>query len=62
MPQLFCQLIWNKTGLALFAGLAVFATVAEAEESNAEIQREKVAAEEELQAQQLPIAQRSTLE
>ena len=65
MPQLFCQRIWNKTGLALFAGSIVLATVTEAEESNTEIQREKVAAEEDLQAQQnagLPTAQRSTLE
>ena len=64
-PQLFCQRIWNKSRLALFAGLVVLATVAEAEESNTEIQREKVAAEEDLQAQQnasLPTAQRSTLE
>ena len=39
--------------------------VAEAEESNTEIQREKVAAEEDQQAQQnasLPTAQRSTME
>ena len=61
-PRLFCQRIWNKGGLALLAGLVVLATVTEAEESNTEIQREKVAAEEDLQAQQLPTAQRSTLE
>jgi hypothetical protein len=62
---LFCQRIWNKSGLALLAGSVVLATVTEAEESNTEIQREKVAAEEDQQAQQnasLPTAQRSTLE
>ena len=65
MPRLFCQLIWNKGELALFAGWIVLANVTEAEESNTEIQREKVAAEEDLQAQQnasLPTAQRSALE
>jgi len=64
-PRLFCQRIWNKGGLALLAGLVVLATVTEAEESNTEIHREKVAAEEDLQAHQnvrLPTAQRSTLE
>ena len=61
-PRLFCQRIWSKSGLALLAGLVVLATVTEAEESNTEIHREKVAAEEDLQAQQLPTAQRSTLE
>ena len=61
-PRLFCQRIWNKSGLALLAGSVVLATVTEAEESNTEIQREKVAAEEDLQAQQLPTALRSTLE
>ena len=42
IPRLFCQRIWNKSGLALFAGSIVLATVTEAEESNMEIQREKV--------------------
>ena len=51
-PRLFCQRIWNNSGLALFAGSIVLATVTEAEEPNTEIQREKVAAEEDLQAQQ----------
>src|SRR5262249_47752999 len=61
----FCQRIWNKSGLALFAGSIVLATVTETEESITEIQPEKVAAEEDLQAQQngsLPTAQRSALE
>jgi hypothetical protein len=65
IPRLFCQRIWNKSGLALFAGSIVLATVTETEESNMEIQPEKVAAEEDLQAQQnasLPTAQRSALE
>jgi len=65
MPQLFCQRIWNKSGLALFAASVVLATVTQAEESNTEIQPEKVAAEEDLQPQQnvsLPTAQRSALE
>jgi len=61
-PRLFCQRIWNESGLALLAGSVALATVTEAEESNTEIHREKVAAEEDLQAQQLPTAQRSTLE
>jgi hypothetical protein len=65
MPRLFCQRIWNKSGLALFAGSVVLATVTEVEESNTEIQREKVAAEEDLQVQQnasLLTAQQSALE
>ena len=65
MPRLFCQRIWNKSGLALFAGSIVLATVTETEESITEIQPDKVAAEEDLQAQQnasLPTAQRSALE
>ena len=65
IPRLFCQRIWNKSGLALFAGSIVLATVTETEESNTEIQPEKVAAEEDLQAQQnasLPTAQQSALE
>jgi hypothetical protein len=65
MPQLFCRHIWNKSGLALFAGLVVLTTVAEAEESHAETQRDKLAAEEDQQAQRnasFPTAQRSALE
>ena len=65
MPRLLCQRIWNKSGLALFAGSVILATVTEVEESNPEIQREKVAAAEDLLAQQnatLPTAQRSALE
>ena len=65
MPRLFCQRIWNKSGLALFAGSVVLASVTEAEESNPEIQREMVAVEEHLQAQQnasFPTAQLSALE
>ena len=64
-PRLFCQRIWNESGLALLAGSVALATVTEAEESNTEIQREKVAAEEDLQAHQnvsLPTAECSTLE
>jgi hypothetical protein len=65
IPRLFCQRIWNKSGLALFAGSVVLAIVTEAEESNTEIQPERVAAEEDLHAQQnasLPTAQRSAME
>jgi hypothetical protein len=64
-PRLFCQRIWNKSGLALFAVSIVFATVTETEESITEIQPENVAAEEDLQAQKnasLPTAQRTALE
>ena len=65
MPRLFCQRIWNKSGLALFAGSIVLAAVTETEESITEIQPEKVTAEEDLQAQQnasLPTAHRTALE
>jgi hypothetical protein len=65
IPQLFWQRIWNKSGLALFAGSVVLATVTEAEESITEIRPGKVAAEEDLQARQnasLPTAQGRTLE
>lgn len=34
MPRLLCQRIWNKSGLALFAGSVILATVTEVEESN----------------------------
>src|SRR5215472_6011570 len=65
IPRLFCQRIWNKSGLAFFAGSIVLATLTEAEESNTEIPREKAAAEEDLQAPQnasLPTGQRTALE
>jgi len=52
IPRLFCQRIWNKSGLTLFAGSVVLATVTGAQESNMKVQPKKVAAEEELQAQQ----------
>ena len=42
MQQLFCQRIRNSTGLAIFAGLAVLATVAVGQQPNGEIQREKM--------------------
>jgi hypothetical protein len=65
MQELFCQRIRNSTGLAIFAGLAVLATVAGAERSYAEIQREKAAEEDDQQAQQnvsLATSQGSALE
>jgi len=65
IPRLFCKRIWNQSGLAFFAGSIVLAIVTEAEESHTEIQREKMAAEEDLQAQQnagLPRAQCTGLE
>jgi hypothetical protein len=42
MQELFCQRIRNSTGLAIFAGLAVLATVAVGQQPNGEIQREKM--------------------
>src|SRR5258707_15650024 len=65
MQELFCQRIRNSTGLAIFAGLAVLATVAGAERSYTEIQREKAAEEDDQQAQQnvsLATSQGSALE
>ena len=65
IQQLFCQRIWDKSGLALFAGLLVLATVAAAEESNTEIWREQVAEEGDQQVQLnagLATSQRSSME
>src|SRR5260370_33463483 len=67
MQQLFCQRIRNSTGLAVFAGLAVLATVAAGQQPNGEIQREKMTerAEEDDQTQKnadFTGSQRSALE
>ena len=65
MEQLFCQRSRNKTRLAIFASLVVLASAAEAEESSAEIQREKMAEEGDQKAQQdasLTTSQRNALE
>ena len=65
MEQLFCQRSRNKTRLAIFVSLVVLATAAEAEESSAEILREKMAEEGDQKAQQdasLTTSQRNALE
>src|SRR5215469_3974368 len=65
MEQLFCQRSRNKTRLAIFASLVVLATAAEAEESSAEIQREKMTEEGDQKARQdasLSTSQRNALE
>src|SRR5260370_380501 len=67
MQQLFCQRIRNSTALAVFAGLAVLATVAAGQQPNGEIQREKMTerAEEDDQTQKnadFTGSQRSALE